>query len=82
LPGGLSLFASPGHTHGHCSLLAETRWGPLIVSGDAVMTPEFFEPEEGFHNSLDFARAAETIRAIKQAARLVIPGHGNVILNV
>jgi glyoxylase-like metal-dependent hydrolase (beta-lactamase superfamily II) len=82
LPEGISLFYSPGHTHGHCSLLADTQWGPLIVSGDAVMTPEFFEAEEGYHNSLDFERAAETIRVIKQIAKLVIPGHGNVIPNM
>ena len=45
------------------------------------MTEEFFEAEEGYHNSTDFAQAAETIRAIKKAARLVIPGHGNLLLN-
>ena len=82
LPEGIGLFFSPGHTHGHCSLLVDTRWGPLVVSGDAVMTPEYFEAEEGYRNSLDFDRAAETIRAIKRAAKLVIPGHGNVILNL
>ena len=82
LPTGIDLFPSPGHTLGHCSLLADTQWGPLIVCGDAVMTPEFCEAEEGFHNSIDFEQAADTIRAIKGAARLIIPGHGNVILNL
>jgi glyoxylase-like metal-dependent hydrolase (beta-lactamase superfamily II) len=82
LPTGIDLFPSPGHTLGHCSLLADTQWGPLIVCGDAVMTPEFYEAEEGFHNSIDFDQAADTIRAIKGAARLVIPGHGNVVLNL
>jgi glyoxylase-like metal-dependent hydrolase (beta-lactamase superfamily II) len=82
LPPGLSLFPTPGHTMGHCSLLAETRWGSLVVAGDAVMTPEFFAAREGYHNSIDSARAAQTIAEIARAARLVIPGHGNVVLNL
>lgn len=77
LPEGLSLFASPGHTYGHHSLLAATRWGDLIVSGDAVMGLEWFEAQEGYHNCVDFALATETIRRIAGAADLVIPGHGN-----
>jgi glyoxylase-like metal-dependent hydrolase (beta-lactamase superfamily II) len=46
------------------------------------MTPEFFAAEEGYHNSVDFEQATETIRQIKRAAKLIIPGHGNVILNL
>ena len=78
LPAGIELFPTPGHTLGHCSLLADTEWGPLVVCGDAVMTPEFYAAEEGFRNSIDFDQAAETIRAIKRTAKLIIPGHGNV----
>jgi len=48
-----------------------------MVAGDAVMPEDFLEAEEGFHNSVDFGQATETIRKIKQAAHLVIPGHGN-----
>lgn len=77
LPEGLALFASPGHTYGHHALLAATRWGDLIVSGDAVMTFDWFEAQEGYHNCVDFALATETIRRIAGAADLVIPGHGN-----
>ena len=61
--------------------LVNTKWGCLIVAGDAVMTEDFFAAEEGFHNSVDFKQAAETIRRIKNAADIVIPGHGNLILN-
>jgi glyoxylase-like metal-dependent hydrolase (beta-lactamase superfamily II) len=82
LPAGIELYPSPGHAIGHCSLRVETAWGPLIVAGDAVMTPEFFAAEEGYHNSVDFEGAAATIREIKQDAKLVIPGHGNLILNL
>ena len=81
LPQGLDLLPTPGHTMGHHSLIADTQWGKLIVTGDAAMTPEFFAAEEGFHNSIDFARATETIRHVKATAKLIIPGHGNLILN-
>jgi glyoxylase-like metal-dependent hydrolase (beta-lactamase superfamily II) len=81
LPQGVDLVPTPGHTMGHHSLIADTKWGKLIVAGDAAMTPEFLAAEEGFHNSIDFTQAADTIRQIKGMAKLVIPGHGNLILN-
>jgi glyoxylase-like metal-dependent hydrolase (beta-lactamase superfamily II) len=65
----------------HCSLLVKTKWGRLIVTGDAAMTDDFFQAEEGFHNSVDFEQATKTIREIKNTADLIIPGHGNFILN-
>lgn len=78
---GVQLYPTPGHTKGHHSLLAQTAWGPLVVAGDAVMTEDFFRAEEGYHNSVDVTEAADTIRRIKGEAALVIPGHGNVIIN-
>jgi glyoxylase-like metal-dependent hydrolase (beta-lactamase superfamily II) len=81
LPDGIQLFPSPGHTLAHCSLLAETPWGSLIVAGDAVMTPEYFAAEEGYRNAVDFALSTKTIRAIKATAALVIPGHSNLVPN-
>jgi len=81
LPEGVNLFPAPGHTHGLAALQAATPWGTLIVAGDAVMTSEFFEAREGFHNSVDFEQAAQTVRQIAGVADLVIPGHGNLILN-
>ncbi len=82
LPEGPHLLATPGHTAGHHSLALGSPWGTLVVAGDAVMTPDFFAAEEGYHNSVDFAAAAETIRGIKSEAALVIPGHGNLLLNL
>lgn len=77
---GIDLFPSPGHTYGHHGLLVETRWGRLIVAGDAVMTLDFYDADEGYHNCVDFELATRTIREIKASADLVIPGHGNLIL--
>jgi glyoxylase-like metal-dependent hydrolase (beta-lactamase superfamily II) len=69
LPEGVSLLPSPGHTAGHCSLVAETEWGRLVVAGDAVMTQEYFEAEEGFHNSVDAGRAVKSCSGIPSARR-------------
>ena len=80
LPQGIHLFPSPGHTFGHHGLRMDTRWGRLIVAGDAVMTQDFFDAEEGFHNCVDFGLATQTIRTIKERAEWVIPGHGNLIM--
>ena len=81
LPDEFSLLPSPGHTYGLHSLAVKTCWGQLVVAGDAVMTSEYFEQEEGYPNSVDFTLASETILNIKRMAALVIPGHGNLILN-
>jgi glyoxylase-like metal-dependent hydrolase (beta-lactamase superfamily II) len=81
LPPWALLMPTPGHTRSHCSLRVETHWGTLVVAGDAVMTQEFFAAEDGFHNSADFDLVRTTIRKIKDAAELVIPGHGNMIIN-
>ena len=82
LPEGITLFPSPGHTKGHHSLIVSTEWGPLVVAGDAVMARDFFDAEEGYHNSVDLAQAAHTIRHIRDSAALLIPGHDNLILNL
>ncbi len=81
LPEGIELFAAPGHTLTLAALKTETPWGSLIITGDGVMNREYFAAEEGYHNSIDFELAAATIRSIKAAADLVIPGHDNVLLN-
>jgi glyoxylase-like metal-dependent hydrolase (beta-lactamase superfamily II) len=80
LPGGICLFPSPGHTLGHHGLLVDTHWGRLIVAGDAVMTQDFYDAEEGFHNCVDFELATQTIHTIRERADWVIPGHGNLIM--
>jgi glyoxylase-like metal-dependent hydrolase (beta-lactamase superfamily II) len=78
LPAGIELLQTPGHTAGHCSLGVTTKWGRVVIAGDAVMTIDFFTAEDGFHNSADFAQVAAAIRSIKNQADLVVPGHGNM----
>jgi glyoxylase-like metal-dependent hydrolase (beta-lactamase superfamily II) len=80
LPPDVTLLATPGHTRAHYSLRAQTEHGWLVIAGDAVMTKEFFAAGEGFHNSVDFASAHDSIRLIHDNADIVVPGHGNYFL--
>jgi glyoxylase-like metal-dependent hydrolase (beta-lactamase superfamily II) len=82
LPDEFKLTASPGHTMGLHTLNVLTKWGNLTVAGDAVMTADYFYNEEGYSNSIDFSLATKTIQSIKNTSSLVIPGHGNLILNM
>jgi glyoxylase-like metal-dependent hydrolase (beta-lactamase superfamily II) len=82
LPDEINLISSPGHTMGLHTLNVLTKWGILNIAGDAVMTSDYFDNEEGYSNSKDFSLATKTIQSIKKTASLVIPGHGNLILNM
>ena len=81
LPEGVTLVHTPGHTFQHYGIEAMTRLGTLIIAGDSVMGPNFFAAEVGYHNSLDFDLATKTIQMIKRRTDLVIPGHGNYVIN-
>ena len=80
LPEGIELLATPGHTLGHHSLNVTGDWGKVVVAGDAAMTRDFFKAEEGFHNSVDSGLASKTIRMLKSATGLIIPGHDSLLV--
>jgi glyoxylase-like metal-dependent hydrolase (beta-lactamase superfamily II) len=80
LPTDVTLVATPGHTRAHHALRAQTGQGRLVIAGDAVMTIDFFAAVEGFHNSLDFAAARESIQLIHSSADIIVPGHGNYFI--
>jgi len=78
LPLGLRPVATPGHTAGHCALLAPSSG--VLFSGDAVAGLDFFSREN--RPSLlpfneDPALAARSLSGLSElAADLVAPGHG------
>ena len=60
--GSIRMAFTPGHTHGHCSILLQTANGPLLLTGDAAYArraiDEHWEPiviggdKDDYHDSL------------------------------
>jgi glyoxylase-like metal-dependent hydrolase (beta-lactamase superfamily II) len=74
---GVDTLLLPGHTAGTTALLAETLDGKLAVTGDAVMTRDFFKARQGYYNSLNFEEASRSISRLAEIADVVVPGHDN-----
>jgi glyoxylase-like metal-dependent hydrolase (beta-lactamase superfamily II) len=78
VPGALRAVHTPGHTGGHCSLLAE-RSG-VLFAGDALATRDFFGGPPGpqllpFNEDADRARDSLS-RLQGLSASVVVVGHG------
>lgn len=78
VPGGLRVVHTPGHTGGHCSLLAESAG--VLFAGDALATVDLrFEPADPrlvpFNE--DAAQARESLSRLEGlSAGVVVVGHG------
>jgi glyoxylase-like metal-dependent hydrolase (beta-lactamase superfamily II) len=78
VPGGLRAVHTPGHTAGHCSLLAD---GPgVLFAGDALATVNARFEDAGPHLlpfNEDSARARDSLSTLEaQSAGVVVVGHG------
>jgi glyoxylase-like metal-dependent hydrolase (beta-lactamase superfamily II) len=78
VPGALRAIHTPGHTAGHCSLLAEDKG--VLFAGDALATASFLTGETGprvhpFNE--DAQRARESLSRLEPlSADHVVFGHG------
>jgi glyoxylase-like metal-dependent hydrolase (beta-lactamase superfamily II) len=70
----------PGHTSGCSGLLFQTGLGSTIITGDAVMTRDFFLDRRGYYISEDQEASAKTIFWIADHVNVVIPGHDNYFI--
>jgi glyoxylase-like metal-dependent hydrolase (beta-lactamase superfamily II) len=77
---GVETLLLPGHTAGTTALLADTVDGKLAVTGDAVMTRDFFKARQGYYNSVNFEEAARSISRLAEIADVVVPGHDNYFM--
>jgi glyoxylase-like metal-dependent hydrolase (beta-lactamase superfamily II) len=79
LPGGLRAVHTPGHTAGHCSLLAEGAG--VLFAGDALAMVDLRNGETGPQVTAfneDAERAAESLARLEPLqARVVACGHGS-----
>jgi len=78
VPGGLRVVHTPGHTAGHCSLLAEGKG--VLFAGDALTKASFLTGEtlprvHPFNEDAD--RARESLSKLEALpASVVVMGHG------
>jgi glyoxylase-like metal-dependent hydrolase (beta-lactamase superfamily II) len=77
---GVELLATPGHTSGLTSVLFTSGGVRVLVSGDGVMTEEFFRHRDVYHNTVDYPAAHASIDLITSRADIVVPGHDNYFL--
>ena len=80
LPVGIEFLSLPGHTLGTMGILFDSRDGRVCVCGDAVMTRDFFDNNQGYYNSADFEKSASSIQKLSELCDIVVPGHDNYFL--
>jgi glyoxylase-like metal-dependent hydrolase (beta-lactamase superfamily II) len=65
---GIRIFATPGHSPGHQSLVVETRDGPLLLAGQAVYSHGEWQGIDGAREGASSARDGAAYR--RSVARL------------
>jgi glyoxylase-like metal-dependent hydrolase (beta-lactamase superfamily II) len=74
---GVELLATPGHTVGLTSVAFSSGGVHVVVTGDGVMTEEFFRHRDVYHNTVDHPAALPSLDLIASRADIVVPGHDN-----
>ncbi len=77
---GVELLPTPGHTSGLTSVAFTSDGARVVVSGDGVMTEEFFRHRDVYHNTVDHPAAVASLNLIASQADIVVPGHDNYFL--
>lgn len=73
------VLASPGHTHGHASIIWSAGGVRIGVAGDAILSLAWLQSGQIWRFNGDFydaATARESAARLLAAADIVIPGHG------
>ena len=70
----------PGHTAGTSGLRFCAPEGRVLLTGDAVMTREFYKAGEPYFFGWDNDLAKQTIASLRGTADVLIPGHGEPFL--
>ncbi len=77
---GICTVALGGHTKGLRGLLMDAPEGKVLITGDAVMTREFYQAQEAFYYSVDPYQAACSVHDTVGMADVIVPGHGTPFL--
>ena len=71
------LFPAPGVTPGSAGLLLASASQTVVVTGDAVLTKEYYEAGRVFEQAGDVSVAQESFSDIMEIADEIVPGHDN-----
>jgi glyoxylase-like metal-dependent hydrolase (beta-lactamase superfamily II) len=72
------LFPAYGATAGSCALLLTPPTRTIAVTGDAVLTTDYYDAGMVFNHSFDTEAAKESLTELIEIAEIVVPGHDNV----
>ena len=78
--GSIRLAYTPGHSEGHCSVVAHLADRDLVIAGDAIYTSRQLEGVDPPPRPLDVHRWQRSLRELQQFARTypkaeILPGH-------
>ena len=76
----IDVFPTPGHTSDHHSLTFVCDGLTVAITGDAVMTRDFWRDRRGFFNSVDLDLSTKTMNQLAAIADIIVPGHDNAFL--
>lgn len=72
---GVWIEETPGHTMGSQSVVVRVGEETVVMSGDAVTTPERFERREASSNAVDKELGRTSIERLAEVASVIVPGH-------
>jgi glyoxylase-like metal-dependent hydrolase (beta-lactamase superfamily II) len=72
---GVTVVPAPGHTPGSQAVLVQTRSGPYVIMGDAMMTYENIDADcpPGYHVDVD--ASLDSLDSLKTRSSLLLPSH-------
>lgn len=76
---GIEIFPTPGHSPGHCSLMANTAVTTTVIAGDVVLTRDYLEHGDLGPTLYDREQAEESFREVIEISDLIVPGHDNIL---
>lgn len=87
----VEVITTPGHTSEHCSLVADTNQGTVVIAGDVFWWMEDEDQATDDYESLiqhpdtyaqDWTQLIQSRQQILEIADLIIPGHGLIFENI
>lgn len=76
---GIEIFPTPGHSPGHCSLMANTAVTTTVIAGDVILTRDYLEHGDLGPTLYNREQAEESFREVIEIADLIVPGHDNIL---